>query len=93
MKSKPFYNCVVTLGNMSTSETDLFKKSMDSFLEAFICKDVEIEKIPMDEHSYYYQYDIKFENLAFIKVQRFVDALVGFCLFWGFPLSERNLSL
>ncbi len=90
---KPAYNCIVTLGNVSTFETDFFKESMDSFLASFNCKDVEIEKFPIDDHSYYFEYDIKFENFSFIKVQRFVEALVAFCLFSGFRLSERNLAL
>ncbi|MFV9550404.1 hypothetical protein [Algibacter sp. PT7-4] len=85
------YSCTLIVGNISIAETEMMKKSLIKILDSFYCKDYNLEKIISDEnkHNYFYETKITFSNLKNIKVQRFTESLIAFCLFWNISIYEN----
>ncbi|MDO5970892.1 hypothetical protein Q4Q35_13855 [Flavivirga aquimarina] len=75
---------------MAIAETEMKKESLIKILDSFYCKDYEIEKIVFGEnkYDYYYEVTIEYSNLSKMKVQRFTESLIAFCLFWNISIDE-----
>ena len=91
MKNTHTYRCTLALGNMAIAEREMKKESLIKVLESFRCKDFKIEKIVSDqnEYDYYYEAEITYSNYSKIKVQRFTESLISFCLFWNISIYEN----
>lgn len=91
MKDLNSYSSRLVMGNISIAETEMMKKCLIKILDSFYCKDYKIEKIIYDEnkHDYFYEAKITFSNLKNIKVQRFTESLIAFCLFWNISIYEN----
>ena len=77
---------------MSIAETEMMKESLIKFLESFYCKDYKKEKIDaLNDDGYYYEFKIEFSDLSMLKVKRFSDSLILFCLFWNISIHENYL--
>ncbi|WP_162147826.1 hypothetical protein [Cellulophaga baltica] len=89
MLKKHNYRCICNVGNMSTIETEMMKNALIKFLESFLYKDFEKIKIhPMEDRSFYYEFNIDFSNSSELKVKRFSNSLIQFCLFWQISIHE-----
>jgi hypothetical protein len=91
MSKKNEYYCSLSLGNMSIAETEMLKESLESFLKSFYCKDYEIEKVMCSNDDYYYVAKIQFSDFSKIKVQRFMESLISFSLYWKMSIFEETL--
>lgn len=85
--------CSVVMGNISVLETEEQKKAMSGFLKSFNVKpSIQKVKTSSAKYDYYYEAKILFEDLSFLKVLRFSEALRAFCLFWGMSYHEHSLN-
>ncbi len=89
MIKKYFYNCYVTLGSISTLETDTAKKALELFLQSFSVTDYDTEKIPSRDGEFYHV-QIRFEHFSALKRDRFMHTIITFCLYWNIALVELN---
>jgi hypothetical protein len=80
------------MGNISTLETDLAKKSMTNFLKSFGIKpEIRKTKFSSDPHDYVYDAMIRYCSSDYLLVLRFSEALQAFCLFHRMSLVEYSL--
>ncbi len=93
MMNKHNYSCDCSLGNMSEIETEMMKEAIIKFLDSFLCKEYKIEKIdPLSDNRYYYEINIQYTNISMLKVKRFSNSLIQFCLFWHISIHENFIN-
>ncbi len=93
MSKKHFYRCNCYIGNMSTLETEMIQNSFIKFLNSFRYEDFEKTKIDaLNDGVYHYQFYIEFSDLSMLKIRRFSESLIQFCLFWNISIHEINLT-
>jgi hypothetical protein len=91
MKKEHFYTCAVTFGNMSTLETEGMRQNVKAFLSIFGLSDEEIRKVPYDEGApseSFYHLEVCYQCNNNLRVQRFAECILAFCLHQGIALHE-----
>lgn len=80
------------MGNMSVLETNEQKKAIINFLKSFrIGYHIRKVKSGDSNDAYYYEAQIRYKTLEYLKVLRFSESLRSFCLFWGMSYHEHYL--
>ena len=86
------YSCTVLFGNQSKLETETMKDNIIDFLKSFNHTDSMPEKVYDEDGSlqspYYYRIELFFEHHTKLRVQRFSESLIAFCLFHHMALYE-----
>jgi hypothetical protein len=86
-----YYHCRITLGNISVLETNTQLAQLNSFIDAFGLKDVEIEKSSSDGIDFYVVF-IRFKSPSLHKCNHFAEAVMRFALYHGMGFSEEGGS-
>lgn len=87
------YVSEITMGNISTQETEEAKKSMASFLKAYqLNQKIEKHKYDVPEVCpHYYSVHVMLSDSNLLRVLQFADSLRNFCLYWYMELHEYGM--
>lgn len=94
MNRKHNYQCSIIMGNMAIIETEMYKEGFLKFMESLNCKSYAIEKVedPDGNFNYYYEAEIKYQQLNFLKVLRFSEVVNSYARYHNHTLREDILD-
>lgn len=94
MNRKHNYQCSIIMGNMAIIETEMYKEGFLKFMESLNCKSYTIEKVedPYGNFNYYYEAEIKYQQLNFLKVLRFSEVVNSYARYHNHTLREDILD-
>ena len=87
MNETKFYNCQISLGNISEYETEQLKKNLIMFLKCFGIKDYKYKSVKVNG-SFQYDFEIHFEYYHEYRKIRFSQSILAFALYQGMGYYE-----